>query len=83
MKWVAFATAPDQITGEMWRQMLRESGVVCELRHTNPGFLGPTMYPVNLVAPESQAETALAILETHVELSPGNRISRKNPPESD
>ena len=83
MKWVPFATAPDQVTGEMWRQMLRGSGVMCELRHTNPGFLGPAMHAVTLVAPEDQAEVALEILESNVTLGPGNRPRGWQPDKSD
>jgi hypothetical protein len=71
---VAFATAPDQVTGEMWREMLRASGIDCRLRNDNPSFLGPTMFPVTLVAPEEQAGMALEALESNVDLAPGNRV---------
>ncbi len=74
-KWVVFVTAPDQITGEMWCSMLRASGVTCQLRDSNPGFIGPSLYPVRLMAPEEESDLALQILETDVTLGPLNASS--------
>ncbi len=71
-KWVAFVTAPDQITGEMWCMMLRASGVNCRVRDSNPSFIGPSLYPVRLTAPEDQSDLALQILQNDVELGPKN-----------
>lgn len=71
-KWVAFVTAPDQITGEMWCSMLRASGINCQLRDSNPSFIGPSSYPVRLMAPEEQSELALQLLGQEVELGPKN-----------
>ena len=71
-KWVAFVTAPDQITGEMWCTMLRASGVNCRLRDSNPSFIGPSLYPVRLMAPEDESDLALQILENDVKLGPHN-----------
>lgn len=71
MKWEVFATAPDQLTAEMWLDLLRQEGVRCELR---PGdttaFLGLAARPVRLVAPGGQAEQARLKLEEH--LRPGD-----------
>ncbi len=71
-KWVAFVTAPDQITGEMWCSMLRASGVNCRLRDSNPSFIGPSLYPVRLMAPEEESDLALEILQNEVVLGPKN-----------
>ncbi len=71
-KWVAFVTAPDQITGEMWCMMLRSSGVTCRLQDSNPSFIGPSLYPVRLMAPEEESDLALQILQNDVELGPLN-----------
>ncbi len=71
-KWVVFVTAPDQITGEMWCTMLRASGVNCRLRDSNPSFIGPSLYPVRLMAPEDESELALQALENNVRLGPMN-----------
>lgn len=71
-KWVAFVTAPDQITGEMWCTMLRASGVNCRLLDSNPSFIGPSLYPVRLLALEEESDLALQILQNDVELGPKN-----------
>jgi hypothetical protein len=74
MKWVVFATAPDQITAEMWCDMLRASGVHCRLRDPNPSFIGPSPYPVRLVAPEEESVLARHMLESNVRLNPEEEI---------
>lgn len=71
-KWVAFVTAPDQITGEMWCMMLRASGVNCRVRDSNPSFIGPSLYPVRLMALEEESDLALQILQNDVDLGPLN-----------
>lgn len=73
-KWVVFVTAPDQVTGEMWCAMLRESGINCQLRDSNPSFIGPSLYPVRLMAPEEQSDLAFQLLEREVKLGPMNAI---------
>ena len=67
MKWVVFATAPDQIIAEMWRDLLRQEGVRCELRPGDTSaFLGVAARPVRLVAPGEQAGQARRRLEEHL-----------------
>lgn len=67
MKWQVFATAPDQLTAEMWRDLLRQEGVRCELRPGDTSaFLGVAARPVRLVAPQEQAEQARLRLEEHL-----------------
>lgn len=73
-RWVVFVTAPDQITGEMWCSMLRASGVNCRLRDSNPSFIGPSLYPVRLMAPEDESEAALEMLQSDVTLGPMNAV---------
>ena len=73
-RWVVFVTAPDQITGEMWCSMIRASGVNCRLRDSNPSFIGPSLYPVRLMAPEDESELALQVLENDVVLGPLNAV---------
>jgi hypothetical protein len=72
MKWRVFATAPDQVTAEMWCELLRSSGVNCRLADVNPSFLGPSLYAVRLMAPEEESDEALRVLEESVELGPEN-----------
>ena len=64
MKWVVFATAPDQIMAEIWVQLIRAEGIPCRLQ---PGdttnFLGVSAAPVRLMTLETHAERAAQILE--------------------
>lgn len=70
MNWVVFATAPDQLTAEMWQDLLSQARIKCQLRAGDTyGFLGVSAAPVRLVAPEEDAKDARATLETLVRLS--------------
>ena len=64
MKWVVFATAPDQIMAEIWVQLIRAEGIPCRLQ---PGdttnFLGVSAAPVRLMTLESEVERAEQVLE--------------------
>ncbi|MSQ08430.1 MAG: hypothetical protein EXR57_05740 [Dehalococcoidia bacterium] len=64
MKWTVFATAPDQMTAEMWVELLRHDGIRCEIRPGDTSrFMGVGTLPVRLVAPEDQAATAKTALD--------------------
>ncbi|MDP6821919.1 MAG: hypothetical protein QF554_01330 [Dehalococcoidia bacterium] len=70
MEWVVFATAPDQMTAEMWQDLLSQAQIRCQLRAGDTyGFLGVSATPVRLVAPQEEAEIARDALETLVQLS--------------
>ena len=70
MDWVVFATAPDQLTAEMWQDLLSQARIKCQLRPGDTyGFLGVSATPVRLVAPEGEAEDARDTLKTLVRLS--------------
>jgi len=76
MDWVVFATAPDQLTAEMWQDLLSQARIRCQLRPGDTfGFLGVSAAPVRLVAPSGDAEVARDALETLVRLS---EIGMKN-----
>ncbi len=64
MKWVVFATAPDQIMAEIWVQLVRAEGIPCRLQ---PGdttnFLGVSAAPVRLMTLETEVERAVQALE--------------------
>lgn len=63
MKWVVFATAPDQLTAEMWRDIVRQAGINCDLRAGDTAsYLGLSQIPVRLIAPEPDSSRALAAL---------------------
>ena len=69
MKWVVFATAPDQLTAEMWQDLLSQARIKCQLKAGDTyGFLGVSAAPVRLVAPAEDAKDALNTLETMVRL---------------
>ncbi|MDA1256585.1 MAG: hypothetical protein O3C10_01870 [Chloroflexi bacterium] len=70
MDWVVFATAPDQLTAEMWQDLLSQAHIRCQLRVGDTyGFLGVSATPVRLVAPQEEAKEAREALETLVKLS--------------
>jgi len=62
--WDTFATAPDQLTAEMWSDLVRQAGVECAIRAGDTtGFLGLSPYPVRLVTRKSDLESARAALD--------------------
>ncbi|HIF12268.1 MAG TPA: hypothetical protein EYQ82_04525 [Dehalococcoidia bacterium] len=70
MNWVVFATAPDQLTAEMWQDLLSQANIRCQLRAGDTyGFLGVSASPVRLVTPQEDAEVARDALETLINLS--------------
>ena len=70
MDWVVFATAPDQLTAEMWQDLLSQANIRCQLRAGDTfGFLGVSPSPVRLVTPQEDAEIARDALETLINLS--------------
>jgi hypothetical protein len=65
MKWVMLVTAPDQLTAEMWRDVLLEQEVPATVKDTS-SFLGVSPLPCRLMVPEDRKEDARAILEDHL-----------------
>ena len=63
MQWVVFASAPDETTALVWRDIVMQSGVPCEL---SPGdvasYLGVTTAPVRLMTGRDFVEKATAAL---------------------
>ncbi|MDO8531305.1 MAG: DUF2007 domain-containing protein [Dehalococcoidia bacterium] len=63
MKWVYVATAPDQITAEMWVDLLRQEGVPAQVRAEDTfGFLGVTPIPCRVMALNEYEPKAMALL---------------------
>jgi len=63
MKWAVFATAPDQLTAEMWRDIVRQAGIACELRAGDTAsYLGLSQIPVRLITPEPERDRARSAL---------------------
>ncbi len=65
-RWVDFATAPDQMIAETWAGLVRNEGCPCAVKSDGISFLGVSMTPVRLMAPEARVEEARGILERYV-----------------
>ena len=62
--WDTFATAPDQLTAEMWRDLVRQAGIECAMRAGDTAsFLGLSTHPVRLMCRRSDVERAGAALD--------------------
>jgi hypothetical protein len=63
MKWKLLTTAPDQLTAEMWIELLQNEGIPAMIE---PGdavsFLGVSAIPCRIIVPEGWVGEAQAIL---------------------
>ncbi|MEK7873079.1 MAG: DUF2007 domain-containing protein [Chloroflexota bacterium] len=63
MKWVYAATAPDQITAEMWVDLLRQEGVPARVKPEDTfGFLGVTPISCRVMVLSEYEPKARALL---------------------
>ena len=62
MKWVYLTTAPDQLTAELWRNILREEGIPAILQSDHFSYLGTSPFPCRLMVDEERKEEALALI---------------------
>ena len=62
-RWVPLATAPDQISAEMWVELLRGQGIPAMIRaQDTASFLGVSTMACQVLVPrEHLAEAALAL----------------------
>jgi hypothetical protein len=61
--WVYLATAPDQITGEIWVAILRDAGIAARLRPSDTAsFLGVSALGCRVQVQEEDAERAREVL---------------------
>ena len=64
VKWTVLTVAPDQLTAEMWRELLQQKGIPTEV---NPGdtasFLGVSPLPCRLMVDERHLEQAQQVME--------------------
>lgn len=66
--WVHLATAPDQITGEIWVSILRENGLRAMIRPSDASsFLGVTSLGCRVQVMEQDLGRAREILELPAE----------------
>ena len=71
MEWVVVATAPDQITGEMWCQILGDSGIPARLSPRDTiSFLGISAGPCRLQVLKGWESDARAIIGEALESPP-------------
>jgi len=59
MDWTVVATAPDQMTAEMWSELLRNQGIPSRLHPGDvSGFLGVSPHSVRVLVPEGDSHKA-------------------------
>ncbi len=68
MTWVVAATAPDQLTAEMWRGLLENTGVPARV---GPGdvasYLGVSSYPCRVMVEEEHLAEAVTALSEYLD----------------
>ncbi|MCJ7492300.1 MAG: DUF2007 domain-containing protein [Dehalococcoidia bacterium] len=63
MQWVSLAIAPDQLTAEMWCELLRNEGIAAMVQPSDAvSFLGVSAKACRVVVPEDRREEAAAVL---------------------
>lgn len=67
-KWVHLATAPDQITAEIWVDILRQEGISAMIRPSDAvSFLGISAVSCRLRTREEDLDRALEVLGVEAE----------------
>ena len=71
MSWADLTTAPDQLTAEMWRDLLREEGIPAMIDPRDViSFLGVSPRACRLKVPEGMVREAQAVLARYRESEP-------------
>ncbi|MCL0044389.1 DUF2007 domain-containing protein [Dehalococcoidia bacterium] len=61
--WVLLATASNQLTAEMWRELLHSQNLAAMIRvGDTTSFLGISAAPCRIMVPEDQLQDAKALL---------------------
>ena len=64
--WIYLTTAPDQITAEMWVELLRREDIEAQLSPEDAAsFLGLSPRPCRLLVPSAQFPQARELLRGH------------------
>ncbi len=65
IRWLHLTTAPDQLTAEMWSELLRNEGLptMVHTGHVSSSHLGISGLPCRIMVPEDQLEEAKRLLE--------------------
>jgi len=62
-KWRVLTTAPDQLTAEMWQDILRQQGVVVMVNPEDTvSFLGVSVFPCRIMVAPGDLKRAKEIL---------------------
>ncbi|HUS83346.1 MAG TPA: DUF2007 domain-containing protein [Dehalococcoidia bacterium] len=63
MRWVNLAMAPDQLTAEMWCELLRNEGIPAMVRPSDAvSFLGVSLKACRVIVAEDRRDEAEAVL---------------------
>ncbi len=63
MKWKNLATAPDQLTAEMWCELLREADIPAIIQPSDAvSFMGISASRCRVIVPAERYEEAAAVL---------------------
>ena len=63
MEWVNIATAPDQLTAEMWCELLRNEGIEAVVGPSDAvSFLGGSGRSCRVMVPKDRRDEAAAVL---------------------
>jgi Putative prokaryotic signal transducing protein len=64
MKWVNVAMAPDQLTAEMWCELLRNEGIPAMVRASDAvSFLGVSPKAARVMVAEDRRDDAVGVLQ--------------------
>jgi Putative prokaryotic signal transducing protein len=67
-RWVHLATAPDQLTAEMWVSILRDAGLSAMIRPSDAvSFLGVSAYGCRVQVVEEHLEEARQLLAGEID----------------
>ena len=63
MEWIILVEAPDQLTAELWEDILHQEGIPARLAPQDvASYLGPSPMPCRLLVPEADAQRAAEAL---------------------
>lgn len=66
-RWARLVTAPNQLTAEMWRELLLAEGIPAMITPQDAvSFLGVSSIPCRLLVPQGMLSEARAILAEHL-----------------
>jgi len=62
-KWVVLTTAPDQLTAEMWQDILNQNGIAAVINPRDAvSFLGVSAFPCRIMVAPGDLEPAKEII---------------------